>query len=175
MSDGGPGAAGGSAAAGGGAEDLVEIRIVGLTIDAFRRSAEHHDELFREFALILSRDASPGHTVPGRLLALVEELGERYSGFSLGPQAELDAAVAADAESVDLVYHLPRDVRDACVHFGDLLREADEYCREGELLTLAPPPMAIDFRDWFLEEFVNQIDGRAPMSWDEYVRTHHGS
>src|SRR4051794_2175961 len=107
MSDGGSSSAGGGAAAGGGGEDLVGIRIVGLTIDAFRSSAEHHDELFREFALILSREASPGHTVPGRLLTLVEELGERYSGFSLGPQAELDAAVAAGVESIDLVYHLP--------------------------------------------------------------------
>ena len=155
-------------------DDLVRVDIVGLDMKAWQDTAEHHDELFREFALILSRDATPGHDVPSRLLALVEELGARYAGFGLGAQQALDEAVAMGTPMVDLHYDMPRAVRDDCVHFEQLLAEADDYCRQGELLTLAPPPESIAFRNWFLEEFVRQIDGEPPMTWADYLEAHSG-
>ena len=153
-------------------DELVRVDIVGLDVPTFQHSAEHHDELFREFALILSRDPSPGHSVPARLLALVEELGERYARFGMGAQEALEDAVRKGTQTVNLAYEMPRAVRDDCVHFATLLAEADEYCRQGELLTLAPPPDAVAFRDWFLEEFVRQIDGEPPTSWADYRRRH---
>jgi hypothetical protein len=156
------------------ATDLVEIRILGMSLDAFRHSSEHHDELFREFALMHSRAPEDVHGVPARLAALVAELDGQYSGFTAIPQGELDAALARDDETVDLVYQLPKAVGPACRHFADLLREADEFCRVGELLTVVPSSDAIAFRDWFLEEFVRQADGEPPMSWPEYVAKYRG-
>jgi len=150
--------------------DLAAIRIVGFPLAAFQHTQQHHDELFREFALILSREPTPGHSVPGRLLALIEELDAQFSGFGIGPQAEIEAAAARNEQAIDLVYEMPSEVRDACVRLIDLLREADEYCRHGDLLTLAPPPDAVAMREWFLHEFINQIDGHPPTSWDEYRR-----
>ena len=155
-------------AADAGGDDLVTIRITGLSLEAFRLSSEHHDELFREFALIQSREPIAGHTVPSRLLSLMTELTGQYSGFSALPQAELDAALARGDPTVDLVYELPRAVKEACLHLAELLHEADEYCRQGDLLTMAPPT-ALAFRDWFLLEFVRQIDGRPPRTWAEFI------
>jgi hypothetical protein len=147
-------------------DDLVEIQIVGMSLPALQDAGEHHDELFREFRLILSREPSPGHDVPRRLLDLIEELDQRFSGFSLAQQAELDAAIERGDQSIDLVYRLPREVREAVVRFAELLADADEYCRNGDLLTLAPPPEAVAFRNWFLNEFVAQIDGAPPTRWE---------
>ena len=49
---------------------------------------------------------------------------------------------------------------------GAIFDEADDYCRAGEhLLSLATPPEALAFRKWFINEFVAQIGGSAPVPW----------
>src|SRR5438876_921139 len=93
---------------------LVEIRILEMSLDAYRHTTEHHDELFREFALIQSRDLGAGHEVPDRLLTLIERLNGQYAGMTVMPQGELDAALERGDTSVDLVYLLPADVGEAC-------------------------------------------------------------
>lgn len=147
-----------------GTSSLVEVRIVGLPLDAYREASEHNDELMREFALIRGGDAD----VPKRLLELVNQLTERYGKLTGRQQAALDAAVAGGEERIDLVYQLPADAKQAVVELGNLLDEADAYCREGtDLLTLAAPPRALAFRRWFLDQFVRQIDGLEPTLWEE--------
>lgn len=148
-----------------GGGELVEVRLVNLSLAAYQDSSEHHDELFREFALILSRHPSSGHEVLGRLLGLMEDLTVRFSAFTSTPRQELLTALDRGDASIDLTYQVPAAVRQACLDLAQLLEEADEYCRQGELLTLAPPPDAVAFRDWYLGEFVAQIDGRAPTPW----------
>ena len=46
-----------------------------------------------------------------------------------------------------------------------MLDEADVFCREGELLTLATPADEVAFRRWFLNEFVRQLRGEPPRRW----------
>jgi hypothetical protein len=149
---------------------MVEVRLLGLTLADYSRAAAQHDELFREFALVLTGEPSPGHEVPARLLALVEELNERFGNFTSAPQATMDAAFDRGDEAVDLTFLVPPEVKDAAIRFGELLAAADEYCRNGELLTLAPPPDAVAFRDWYLGEFTAQIDGGPPTPWPEFRR-----
>jgi len=149
---------------------LVEIRIVGMPIDAYREASEHTDELMREFSLIREREADDedGRHVPRRLLDLVDRLSREYSGFTGTQTAQLQQAVEEGAAAIDLVYRVPIAVRQACIDLGRLLDEADEYCRQGqELLTLATPARSVAFRIWFLDEFVRQIDGEAPTPWTD--------
>lgn len=148
---------------------LVEIRILAMPLNLYRRASQHQDELRREFALISAREPEAGHTLPVRLLRLVEELNERFGAFTAPVQAELAEAMERGDESVDLVYRLPAEVGPACIHFGALLDEADAYCREGDtLLTLATPPDAQALRRWFLGQFPAQIAGAAPTPWPDY-------
>ncbi len=101
-----------------------------------------------------------------RLLDLVDELSGRYSGFTSGTQAELNQAIDDGRESVDLEYRVPADVGPACEHLRELLDAADEFCLAGEhLLTLASPEDVVSYRTWYLDEFVQQIDGAAPRPW----------
>jgi hypothetical protein len=61
---------------------------------------------------------------------------------------------------------VPEAAASAITHLGDIFDEADDYCRAGEhLLSLATPPESLEFRRWFLGEFVNQIAGAAPTPW----------
>lgn len=148
--------------------DLVEVRLLEVSLADFARSSAHHDELFREFALVLGCEPGPRHELPSRLLAVVAELNERFGGFTAAPQGELQAALERGDDTIDLTFHVPVQARDAAVRLAELLAAADEYCREGELLTVAPPQDAVRFRDWYLQEFVAQIDGAPPTPWPAY-------
>jgi hypothetical protein len=150
------------------AEQLVEVRIIGMPLDIYKVVAEHFDELKREFALLRLEENAPDG-VPNRLLRVSEQLTSRYSGFSTTPNEVRDEALQRGDKSVDLVYKVPSTVKDASTELEQLLDEADEFCTTGEhLLTLAAPRDVVAFRRWFLEEFARQIDGEQPMSWAQY-------
>jgi hypothetical protein len=149
-----------------GTVELVKVKIVGLPLDAYQEAAQHTDGLMREFALIRDPSTDGAPDVPRRLLDLVERLGQQFQGFTGDQEAALAAAVARGVTSIDLEYLVPAAARDAAVALGQMLDEADEYCRRGgALLTLATPPRALAFRRWFLDQFVRQIDGQAPEPW----------
>lgn len=153
----------------------VEVRILGLPLPAYEVAAEHMEELRREFALLAMRPPEdPAHGLPHRLTEVIAALTERYGDFTAGPDAERDDALAAGREAIDLTYRVPASAAAASRDLMELLDEADEYCRRGDhLLTLATPPVARAMRDWYLAEFVRQIeDGAPPLSWSDYCRTH---
>jgi anti-sigma regulatory factor (Ser/Thr protein kinase) len=146
--------------------ELVTVRIVGMPLDVLRAAQEQYDALFREFRLILERDPDESRHLPGRLIAVIDEVGHRFAGFTREQDDALQAALARGDDSIDLEYALPAEVGAASTHYDELLDEADEYCRGGtELLTLAPPPIAVAFRKWFLGEFARQAQGASPCAW----------
>ena len=147
---------------------LVEVRLLGLCLADYADSAAHHDGLFREFALILSGEPGRDDDIPRRLLEVIEELNDRFGAFTAAPQGELQAALDQGADAIDLTFHVPAEARDAALRLRDLLAAADEYCRSGDLLTTTPPPEAVRFRNWYLQEFVAQIDGSPPTPWPAY-------
>lgn len=147
--------------------DLFEVRLIGVPIDVRGRAAEHIDELRREFTLLRAQQEDrESADVPIRLLTLVDDLEERFSGFTEAPAAQLEAAIDAGATSVDLVVEVPIEAKEAALQLGAMLDEADEYCRSGgDLLTLATPPEALAYRRWYLEEFSRQLDGLPARPW----------
>ena len=145
---------------------LVPVRILGLPLDVYRRSSEHSDELLREFALL--REDDTDH-VPTRLLALVEELRGRFSGFTQGQTLAMQEALVRGDKEIDLFYEVPPDASEGVRRLAALLEEADDFCRAGDLLTLATLPEGVAFRTWFLEEFLRQIDGKPPRPWSVFL------
>lgn len=150
------------------ADVLGEVRLVRLPLDVWQRTQEHVDGLLREFALMVSDEEARAAT-PGRLLDLVSDLSAGYGGFSQSQRLEMEAALARGETVIDLTYHLPLGAAPAAQQLGDMLDEADEYCRRGDhLLTLATPPEGLRFRRWFISEFVDQLGGAAPTPWPDY-------
>jgi anti-anti-sigma factor len=144
--------------------DLVEVQVLGMPLAIQQQSAEQFDALVREFTLI-QHSTSQG-SIPKRLLALIDELNERFDSFARAPQDVLAQARADGLETVDLVYQLPPEVAQAARNFDILLDEADAFCRAGEhLVTVATPPLLVAFRRWFLGEFIDQVGGRPPRPW----------
>lgn len=152
---------------GAGDEDLVTVRVLAAPLVLWDEAAQHTDELLREFSLLSFGLDQGGHAVPVRLLELVAALQARYAGISEEPEQERLAALAAGRTSLDLTYRVPPAAGPACQQLRDLLDEADDYCRQGTLMTLATPPEQKRFRDWYLGEFVRQLEGEPPVVWSE--------
>ncbi|MDP1804714.1 MAG: hypothetical protein Q8K72_06075 [Acidimicrobiales bacterium] len=142
--------------------ELVTVRILGMPLDVMQRSAEHSDELLREFALIREEGSDQ---VPARLLSLIEELRSRFGSFSEGPRQAMQDAWERGEQTIDLSYEVPAGVAAAARQLGALLDEADEFCRAGDLLTLSTQPEGVAFRHWYLDEFPRQVDGQPPRPW----------
>jgi hypothetical protein len=144
-------------------EPLHDVSVQRIPLKVLDRSRRHIEELSREFEFIA--ESGGEDNTPARLLALVEKLRLRFAGLNETAEAELDAALEQGLESLDLVYRLPPAAAEASAQLDTMLDEADEFCREGDLLTLATPPDQLAFRRWFLHEFVTQLTGGAPTPW----------
>ena len=97
-------------------------------------------------------------------------LNSRYSMFTAEQEQQLSAALAAGDSTIDLVYRVPASVGPAAADLGAILDEADDYCREGRLLlTLETPRALVTYRRWFLDQFVEQSQGRPGVSWPAYL------
>ncbi len=148
------------------AAGLVSVRLLGFPLEVYRRASEHSDELLREFALI-REDSS--EQVPARLLALIDELRGRFAGFTEGPTMAIQAALGRGDRTIDLRYDVPPEAAEGALRLGALLDEADEFCRSGDLLTLATVPGNLAFRRWYLEEFARQVAGQPPCPWPVFL------
>jgi hypothetical protein len=148
--------------------DLAEVRLLRFPLPLWQESQEHVDELLREFAL-MNQGEGDHPSVPRRLLDLVAELTATYAGLSTQAEQERDDAIARGDTEVDLLYRIPPAAAGAVRHLGDMLDQADAYCRQGShLLTLQTPPAQVEFRRWFLDEFAVQLDGGTPTAWPDY-------
>lgn len=148
-------------------QELIEVRLLGFPLQVFQAARAHHDELLREFALLAlaPAEALGTHSLPARLVDLIDILGRHYGAATERSDAVRDEALERGDEVVDLIYHLPRSAGESVRRLNALMDEADEFCRSEQLLTLAATEVERDFRDWFLREFERQLDGGAPTRW----------
>jgi anti-anti-sigma factor len=148
----------------------VEVQLLAVPVAVHRRSVDHVRDLERELELIRHHESDES-SVPHRLRALIDELTEQYGGVGEQPSEELDAAIGRGDDAVDLVYRIPASAGEGARRLSDLLDEVDEYCRTGgHLLTLVTPPESLEYRRWFLGEFVRQADGQAATPWPQRGR-----
>ena len=155
-------------------EQLHEVRLLVIPMNLWARSQEQHDALMREFALMSapSDEADRQRHVPTRLTQLVETLTADFEGVATEQEEALFAAAADGTEVIDeLVYQVPAAVVPASRALGEMLDEADEYCRQGKhLLTLAADEELVRLRWWYLGQFIDQVEGRPAVAWPDYTR-----
>ena len=149
---------------------LVEVHLLGLPVLVMRASREHHDGLMREFRILALAGRVEDADLPARLLELVQILGQRYDTRGRRRHADLEAAAAAGLEVLDEVEVVPVDASEAMVRLGELMGEADSYCRQALLMTLPRPALVRRFGQWYLTQFVDQLAGRPAVRWDGPLR-----
>lgn len=145
-------------------DDLVTFHVNGLPITVQARAQEHADELTRELTLIGAalREDGNRRDLPARLVDLIAQLTARYSVLTAEQEQQIEDAIEADHDTIDLSYRLPASAAAAARDLGDVLDEADDYCRTGQLLpTLATPDDLVAYRRWFLSQLTCQAPGRG--------------
>ena len=153
--------------------DLYQVRVLQLPVRIWSRSQEQHDALMREFALmsVPSDETERKRHVPTRLAKLIDTLTADFEGVATEQEQQLFEAAASGQDVIDeLVYAMPRAAVPASQALGEILDEADEFCRQGKhLLTLAADEELVRFRRWYLSQFIDQSAGAAPVAWPDYA------
>ncbi len=142
------------------------ICLEGVPLALLRASREHQDGLTREFVLMTLEDADVS-AVPARLVELSEDMAGRFAGETAFLDAQVDEAEQRGDASVDLSMELPPEASDVIAEVVLLLEEADRYCADGALLTLAASEEVRAFRHWWSTEITAQLRGGPPRRWPD--------
>ncbi|MEP6665504.1 MAG: ATP-binding protein [Nocardioidaceae bacterium] len=150
--------------------DEVPIDLIDVPVQLLIHYRTRFRDLRREMTLI-ALDTGESSTVAGRLTVTALKL-EPYRNVGTVAGKQVDEAVEAGLDRVELHYDLPVAALPGIRELQRLLHEADDFCRSRLLLTLASGPQETALRDWFLGELVAQARGVAPTPWPgEFVVT----
>ena len=153
------------------APELLTVHLLQLPVPLAGRSRQWFEELMREFSLISASaaDEDDHPHVPRRLMAMVDALTARFAAVQDEPRERLEAAIDRGQLVIeDHVLQLPVEAAPATRALGEMLDEADRYCRQGRhLLTLATPDDLLAYRRWYLGQIADQLEGAAPVAWPD--------
>jgi hypothetical protein len=143
------------------------VRLLGVPVDLYLEASRHTAEIVREFALISFGERSGvNEHVPDRLLELVTELRQRHRRSTDAIRARFEEAAQAGQTAVDLELPAVDAAADITERLTDLLDAADEFCRSGDLLTLASSPDVVAWRHWWRDQVLHQVhEGADPTPW----------
>ncbi len=128
---------------------------------------EYFDGLLREFSLLVIGEQSRALTAaaPGRLLELADLFQNRYGALLQTINDERRQALDRGLDRLDLRLPLIEALPDLLASVRQVLDEADDFCRQGDLLTLPRPEALRRFSDWVRAELLTQYDGGPPTPW----------
>lgn len=143
---------------------ISTVCLEGVPTALYRASEEHRQGLTREFAL-MTINADDGPDVPSRLVALSEELSQRFARESANAREQVQAAELRGDANVNLLLELPPGSTAALEAIVDLLEEADRFCEHGAMLTVPATAEVRAFRRWCVDDVAAQLAGRDATPW----------
>lgn len=149
-------------------QELIEVRLLGLPVDLWRRANAHQEALQREFEII--RTTGAADSVPHRLLELIDSFRTQFGDSNDATWDQLRLAAEAGETTKDLALRVPAAAVSGARELRLTMAEVDAYCQSGShLLTLTTPSDQVALRDWILGEVIRQIDRHEPVSWAEFM------
>jgi anti-sigma regulatory factor (Ser/Thr protein kinase) len=122
---------------------------------------EHLDDLVREFQLMSLDPAVAAHR-PAELAGLIEEILASYAAPRHGARDRTRELLAAGHQRGDITMLLPPEAASDIQRLHALVLEADRFCRQGHLLSLAASDQVMALREWIVSEVVHQLGGGLP-------------
>ncbi len=148
-----------------GAHDVItHVEVRGVPLAEFLAFQVHYRELRREVRLL-----ALAHESDYPLAKTLSDLfGSLDRDLRAGIRSEdIESAQAAGETTTDLRVNMPRATAQSIGRFLELLDLADAFCRDERLLSLARTREQRRFQQWFLGEFVRQLNGEAPLAWPD--------
>jgi GAF domain-containing protein len=148
---------------------LVPVDLLGIPVALLQKASEEYEALFRELRLMKERPdtRSSSPVLPERLSVLLSEIGTRFNGFGPGVDESWQDVVNSKVAAHDWHLELPESAVEACEFYDAMLDEADEFGQVARVLTLPASAASVAVRRWFMAEMIGQLQGRAPVSWEE--------
>ncbi len=149
----------------------VAVQLLRVPLRVRSRALEHDQDLLRELALVrVAADSTGTTSAPARLLDLADELRATYGAIAARPTADMDDALAAGQEFMDVTFTVPEGLRPFLQRVTEALDEVEQFAREGRyLLTSSAPRDVAAYRAWVFSEFDRQIAGEDPVPWSAAV------
>ena len=143
---------------------MHRVVLVDFPIHLWDRARQHSDALRREFAFIAA-EGRKDTDLARRLLTIAETSDRRYATLNPDAEALVESALQCGEAFITVELSVPADFKEHIIESAPVLLEVDQYCRGGELLTLAISDDLRAYWTWYLGEFVRQIDGNDPIPW----------
>jgi hypothetical protein len=140
-----------------------EIRLIDYPVLLAVKQQQQTAEMMREFQLIILGE--PETHVLHEVVEFAATMWADWGEALTGPREELERAVASGQPYTELRYPVLPDSRANILRYARLMERAEDYCRSGELISLAASPDVYALRRWLVEEFVRQHDGEPPRPW----------
>jgi hypothetical protein len=144
---------------------VPEVQLFEYPVPLGIRQEQRTVDLVREFQLITLDMTGGSGGVPHRLLDFAASVYGQYGPELVAPRAELETAYAGGVAVTTLRYPLRPTSVEQMLRYARLMEEADDFCRDGRLISLAPDDEVHALRRWIVEEFVRQYHGHAPRPW----------
>lgn len=143
---------------------LTHVEVRGVPLSEFLAFQVHYRELRREVRLL-----ALAHESDYPLAKTLSDLfGSLDRDLRAGIRSEdIESAQAAGETTTDLRVNMPRATAQSIGRFLELLDLADAFCHDERLLSLARTSEQRRFQQWFLGEFVRQLNGEAPLAWPD--------
>ena len=131
------------------------------------RQQEHSENLIREFQLIMAGEQSgtTSGTAPAQLVDLATTFTQRFGGLINSLNEEREAALARGLDRMDSTVPLVQGTPELMAQVRRVFVAVDDYCRNGDLLTLSRPPELVALSEWTQDELVVQYGGGTPTPW----------
>ena len=146
-------------------EIVGEAVLRSFPLRVWHRQQDYTHDLLREFQLLTSAGDTRAHAVPAKLLAVADEFLTKYGSLSTRLAEDRLAALRRGEVTIDSSVPLPAETPSLVASIRDLLVEVEDYCRNGDLLTLAAPADVTALREWTLSEMLRQFAGEPPTPW----------
>lgn len=140
----------------------LKVRLLGMPVQVFAHYRVWYEELRRELRLLALTHGADTPVATELSELTIESAQERRQARGVD---RLDEAIAAGLSRVDLEYDVPPSTPATMRRMRELLTEADRFCREQRLLTLAPSPQQMSLFTWYHGEFERQGRGEEPLPW----------
>ena len=128
---------------------------------------EHTDAVLREFSLLLGGHEAgfTSGSPPEQLLQLAEMFTVRCGPLLTAINESRQQALLDGRDRMDSVVPLVEGLPALLAQVRSVLAAVDEFCNNGELLTLARPPELAKLSEWSMNELVVQYEGGEPTPW----------
>lgn len=147
--------------------DLAVVQLNNMPVELFTHLRQHFNELGRELRLLALTDPEeyPLAVEFAEVYLQVEHERRHVTGLE-----QLDAAMEAGAESVDLTYLAPPSAPASMTRLSGLLDEVYATFADETLLAVRPTPLLLSLQHWYLGEFARQSEGQPPVAWKGPMR-----